>query len=88
MARKPYSFDKRNRELSRQKKHQDKLARKQEARKRKAEMEPSANESDPDIAGIVPGPQPLPEQWNDRKSSSPEEEESIPHTTDPLKEGE
>jgi hypothetical protein len=88
MARKPYSFEKRNRELSRQKKQQDKLARKQEARKRKTEMEPSAIESDPDIAGIVPGPQPLPEQWNNSKSISPKDEESITQTTDPLKEGE
>jgi hypothetical protein len=88
MARKPYSFEKRNRELSRQKKQQDKLARKQEARKRKTEMESSAVEADPDIAGIVPGPQPLPEQWNNRKSISPEEEESITQTNDPLKEGE
>jgi len=88
MARKPYSFEKRNRELSRQKKQQDKLARKQEARKRKTEMESSVIESDPDIAGIVPGPQPLPEQWNNEKSSSPNDEESITQTTDPLKEGE
>ena len=88
MARKPYSFEKRNRELSRQKKQQDKLARKQEARKRKIELESSAIESDPDIDGIVPGPQSLPEQWNDKKSISPKEEESITQTTDPLKEGE
>ncbi|MEA3471254.1 MAG: hypothetical protein U9R24_06030 [Thermodesulfobacteriota bacterium] len=88
MARKPYSFEKRNRELSRQKKQQDKLARKQEARKRKTETEPSAGESDPDIAGIVPGPQPLPEHWNNRGRPSPKEEESITQTTDPLKEGE
>jgi hypothetical protein len=88
MARKPYSFEKRNRELSRQKKQQDKLARKQEARKRKSELESSAVEADPDIAGIVPGPQSLPEQWNNEKSSSPDEEVSITQTTDPLKEGE
>ncbi|MBW2636710.1 MAG: hypothetical protein JRC86_04165 [Deltaproteobacteria bacterium] len=88
MARKPYSFEKRNRELSRQKKQQDKLARKQDARKRKTELESSAVEVDPDIAGIVPGPQALPEQWNNEKSSSPKEEESITQTTDPLKEGE
>lgn len=75
MARKPYSFEKRSRELSRQKKRQDKLARKQEARRRKSEAGLPAGEVDPDIAGIVPGPQPLPEQWDATEGISPEEGE-------------
>lgn len=30
----------------------------------KAREVPSNGESDPDLIGIVPGPQPLPEQWS------------------------
>ena len=33
-----------------------------EAKERKSQMA-SGLEADPDIAGIVPGPQPLPDQW-------------------------
>lgn len=57
------TFQKREREKEKQQKRLDKVARRQEARKAKAEREPGNSREDPDIAGIEPGPQPLPEQW-------------------------
>ena len=57
------TFQKREREKEKQQKQRDKEARRQEARKAKAEREPFQGNEDPDIAGIKPGPQPLPEQW-------------------------
>ena len=43
--------------------HQRKKQEKKEQRKReKAEKPPLAPGEDPDIAGIVPGPQPIPEE--------------------------
>lgn len=57
------TFQKREREKEKQQKQRDKEIRRQEARKAKAEREPLDGREDPDIAGIKPGPQPLPEQW-------------------------
>jgi hypothetical protein len=57
------TFQKREREKEKQQKQRDKEARRVEARKIKAEREPGNGHEDPDIAGIKPGPQPLPEQW-------------------------
>ena len=51
--------NKRARERARQEKRQNKEARRQEAKERKARNETAAAPGeDPDIAGIVPGPQP------------------------------
>jgi hypothetical protein len=36
-----------------------------EAKERKAKARLRTSDEDPDIAGIRPGPQPLPEQWDD-----------------------
>lgn len=58
------TFQKRQKELARQQKQQDKAARRLEIKQRKAQSGPRATGTeDPDIAGIRPGPQPLPEQW-------------------------
>jgi len=57
------TFQKREREKEKQQKQRDKEARRTEIRKVKAEREPGDGFEDPDIAGIKPGPQPLPEQW-------------------------
>ncbi|MHC1729599.1 MAG: hypothetical protein AB9866_26960 [Syntrophobacteraceae bacterium] len=57
------TFQKREREKDKQQKQREKEARRVEARKIKAEREPNESHEDPDIAGIKPGPQPLPEQW-------------------------
>ena len=58
------TFQKRQKELARQQKQQDKAARRLEIKQRKAQSGPrGTGTEDPDIAGIRPGPQPLPEQW-------------------------
>jgi hypothetical protein len=58
------TFQKREREKARQQKQKDKQARRLEAKERRAGAGPRAQGEDPDIAGIRPGPQALPEQWN------------------------
>jgi hypothetical protein len=55
---------KRNKEKARQQKQKDKEARRLEAKARKASAGPKSGDQDPDLAGIRPGPQPLPEQWD------------------------
>lgn len=54
---------KREREKARQQKQKDKAARRAEAKARKSTSSPRGGDEDPDIAGIVPGPQPRP--WLD-----------------------
>jgi len=58
------SFSKRQKE---QKRREQRQMKEEKARQRKLEKEqaPAAPPGvDPDIAGIVPGPQPLPDQWS------------------------
>ena len=55
--------NKRARERARQEKQQQKTARRMEAATRKASRPAGSGDEDPDIAGIVPGPQPSP--WGD-----------------------
>ncbi len=57
------TFQKREREKEKQMKQRDKEARRLEAKRVKAERVPVNGNEDPDLAGIKPGPQPLPEQW-------------------------
>jgi len=52
--------NKRARERARQEKQQQKTARRQEMKRLRALKPASAGGEDPDIAGIVPGPQPSP----------------------------
>ncbi len=56
------TFQKREREKAQQQKQRDKNARRAEAKERRS-INPRDLGEDPDIAGIRPGPQPLPEQW-------------------------
>jgi len=65
--------NKRARERARQEKQQMKAARRLEAKSRKALTPSGASGEDPDIAGIVPGPQPNP--WGDDKLEDKLEEE-------------
>jgi len=53
------SFTKRQKEMARQQKQQDKTARRLETRRQKEARAPEETE-DPEIAGIRPGPQPPP----------------------------
>jgi hypothetical protein len=55
--------NKRARERARQERQQSKAARRAEVKQRKSSSPASAGGEDPDIAGIVPGPQPNP--WGD-----------------------
>jgi len=58
------TFQKREKEKARVLKRKDKEARRLESKALKANMTTVIGDEDPDIAGIRPGPQPLPEQWN------------------------
>ena len=58
------TFQKRNREIARLEKRKAKEARRLEAKERRTKAKPGIGDEDPDIAGIRPGPQPLPEQWD------------------------
>jgi hypothetical protein len=58
------TFQKREKERERVQKQKEKETRRLEAKERKATVTTvSSGGEDPDIAGIRPGPQPLPEQW-------------------------
>ncbi len=65
------TFQKRQKERARQQKQQDKAARRLEIKQNKVQTGPrGSGAEDPDIAGIVPGPQPLPEQWGESERDS------------------
>ena len=53
------TFAKRQKEIARQERARDKAAKRVEREASKVKVDRAAGE-DPDIAGIVPGPQPLP----------------------------
>jgi hypothetical protein len=64
MASRPkVTQQKRARERARQERQQEKLRRRDEAKVRRANAPLAPSGEDPDIAGIVPGPQPSP--WGD-----------------------
>lgn len=58
---------KREREKMRLEKQQQKAARRLESKERRASAPPRDAKEDPDIAGIRPGPQPIP--WLDENPS-------------------
>lgn len=58
------TFQKREKEKARVQKRKEKEARRLESKADKANrLSIIGGDEDPDIAGIRPGPQPLPEQW-------------------------
>lgn len=59
----PISLNKRLKEKARQEKQQDKAVKREQRRVEKGARPPTAPGEDPDIAGIVPGPQPLPDEF-------------------------
>jgi hypothetical protein len=64
MASRPkVTQQKRARERARQERQQEKVRRREEAKIRRASASSSTTGEDPDIAGIIPGPQPSP--WGD-----------------------
>jgi hypothetical protein len=77
MARKSrQTFQKREKEKARVMKQKDKETRRLESKVRKTSITNAVGDEDPDIAGIRPGPQPLPEQWDhdNNRSIEPTEE--------------
>jgi len=52
--------NKRQKELARQERQREKEAKREQRKKEKAERPPGEVGEDPDLKGIVPGPQPLP----------------------------
>ena len=75
MASRPkVTQQKRARERARQERQQEKLRRRDEAKVRRANTPNAADGGeDPDIAGIVPGPQPSP--WGEELTEETEDEE-------------
>ncbi|MEY4092920.1 MAG: hypothetical protein RLZZ53_119 [Acidobacteriota bacterium] len=59
----PFGRGKRERERARAEKQKEKVVRREEAKQRRSQSSPGEPGVDPDIAGIVPGPQPNP--WLD-----------------------
>jgi len=57
------SFQKRAKERARQERRKEKDARRLQSKERRANAAPGTGEH-PDIAGIIPGPQPLPPQFD------------------------
>ena len=68
--------NKRARERARQERAQQKAARRLEAKARKAATPGARDGEDPDIAGIVPGPQPRPWEDDDLLDDSEDDVES------------
>lgn len=58
----PISLNKRLKEKARQEKQQDKAAKRSQRKTERDQRGPVAPGEDPDIAGIVPGPQPILEE--------------------------
>jgi hypothetical protein len=58
MRPRPNPFEKRKKELARKEKQKKKAERRDERERSKADRPAGENAEDPDIAGIVPGPQP------------------------------
>lgn len=57
------SINKRIKERQRQERQREKAAKREQRKVEKVDRPPSESGIDPDIAHIVPGPQPLPEDW-------------------------
>lgn len=57
------SINKRIKERQRQERQREKAAKREQRKVEKADRPASEAGVDPDIAHIVPGPQPLPEDW-------------------------
>ena len=64
---------KRERERARAEKQKQKAVRREEAKQRRSEPTPGQSGEDPDIAGIVPGPQKNP--WGDEVIETAETED-------------
>ena len=66
------TLQKRQKERERQQRQKDKEARRLEANERRQNAPEKTSNDDPDIAGIVAGPQALPEELQDWEDWEPE----------------
>jgi hypothetical protein len=64
------TFQKREKERTRQQKQKDKAQRRLAAKERRAASGPRIAGEEADIGGMRPGPQALPEQWEYAKPTS------------------
>ena len=71
------TFAKRQREIARQERAREKSAKRVERKTNKVKLDRHAGD-DPDIAGIVPGPQPLPYELpeEDQRAAAGDEDEN------------
>jgi hypothetical protein len=67
------TFAKRQREIARQERAREKAAKRVERKEHRVKLDRSG-EVDPDIAGIVPGPQPLPYDLPEPEKEEKEQE--------------
>jgi hypothetical protein len=72
MQRSRPTQNKRARERARQEKQQQKAERRREAKLRRSDQPVRQGNEDPDIAGIVPGPQPSP--WGEEDDLDTQDE--------------
>jgi hypothetical protein len=61
MRPRPNPFEKRKKEIARKERQKKKAERRDEREREKADRPALGPDEDPDIAGIVPGPQPAPD---------------------------
>ncbi len=67
------TFAKRQKEIARQERAREKAQKRAERKETKPKVDRAAAEVDPDIAGIVPGPQPLPYDLLEEEQGKQEE---------------
>jgi hypothetical protein len=71
------TFEKRRKEMARKEKKQDKAERREQRKAEKADRTRSIEDGeDPDLAGIKPGPQPLPEAFESLPGDGVPEDQS------------
>ena len=70
------SFKKRQKEMGRVQKQMDKQAQRKARGEQKANAPAKSGDEDPDLAGIRPGPQPLPWEWPDSTDRDPSKKPS------------
>jgi hypothetical protein len=80
-TRNPMARGKRERERARAEKQKEKAARRAEARQRRGTSGSGGAGEDPDIAGIVPGPQANP--WGDEADAAAEDEPAEDESKEP-----
>jgi hypothetical protein len=68
------TFAKRQREIARQERAREKAAKRVERKETKVKLDRSNPSDDPDLAGIVPGPQPLLYDLPEDEAASGDEE--------------